>query len=360
MNRVERLQNSGRKKTQLLAQLLQEDILNGVYIKGQKLPSYDDFGSMYEVNRLTARKAIKELEDQGLVHSIAAKGTYVGSAPKADEKQQNPTKMIGIVSELVHFQDMGYHHMDLFNALQKNLMEHQYQLTPIRLGEQQLSEALSQCDGFIVIGPMSLKNTQKLQTMSPMIHIDPQRSTLATAISADYEKAGMLAAHHLFEKGHEKIAVIHGNQSCSKKMWQGFEESCPDSKKLSIESFYGDYTAPTARKITESLIVDQKIKAHREAITAIFCMNDEMAAGAIQALSRYNYNIPEDISVLGFDNSSIAPLLDPPLETIGISIQDMGKRAIDQLMSLLNNQPIDNSMIMITPKLIPRESVAKL
>jgi DNA-binding LacI/PurR family transcriptional regulator len=348
--RAEQLAKGGRKKAQILAEFIKQDIEAGIFKRDEKLPSYDDLGLAFSINRLTVRKAIKVLEEQNVVHSISAKGTYAGPGPKP-QRPKELQNSIGLYSELVNFDNMGYHHLELISALSKELMEEQFQMNFIHqtLNEDLNIDDLKRYAGVMAIGPLSPESAKAFLDLDAFVHIDPQVESKSVCVSADYFQGGQLAAEHLLEKGHRNIALIHGNQACCEEIFQGFQKACSNTK-TEIHSYQGDYTAPSAQECVENVLKEQ---AHA---TAIFCMNDEMAAGAIQCLSKHGYQIPKDFSVVGFDNSAVATLLDPPLQTIGVPTGHMAQAAVESLEKQIKPSGKYIASATILTSMVQRES----
>jgi LacI family transcriptional regulator len=92
--------------------------------------------------------------------------------------------------------------------------------------------------------------------------------------------------------------------------------------------------------------------------SALFCMNDMMAYGCIKALQKNNYNIPLDVSVVGFDDLPSSVMSDPPLTTIRVSSHQIGRRAVERLSERISN-PNEGlpENIMVPNKLVIRQSV---
>jgi len=88
--------------------------------------------------------------------------------------------------------------------------------------------------------------------------------------------------------------------------------------------------------------------------TAIFCYNDMTAIGALSALKHRGLRVPEDVSLVGFDDIPFAAYVDPPLTTIHQPKDEMGRLAMRMLLDLLDGKPVTN--VMVPGKLIERES----
>jgi LacI family transcriptional regulator len=88
--------------------------------------------------------------------------------------------------------------------------------------------------------------------------------------------------------------------------------------------------------------------------TAIFCANDQMAAGCYEALRRLELDIPADVSVIGYDNQPVSRILDPPLTTLDLPHAEMGRWAAEQLLGTM----VAAKTVRLECRLIERQSVA--
>ena len=90
-------------------------------------------------------------------------------------------------------------------------------------------------------------------------------------------------------------------------------------------------------------------------MTALFCANDEMAIGAIKGLIDLGMHVPDDISIIGFDNIDIAGIYAPSLTTISQPFREKGKSAMRVILSLINREPVSENLVH-DHELIVRES----
>ncbi|MBF0197226.1 MAG: GntR family transcriptional regulator [Planctomycetes bacterium] len=361
-DRIIELNSSARGKAKLLAGMLKEDILNQTLKKGDKIPSYDELSKVYGINRLTARKALKELEKSKLIYSIPAKGTYVGSPKVSREpKAQARNKTIGIISTLFSFEDLGYHHLDLIGALRQQASQLKYHIQLLSLSnsgpDSKEWQDFSDYDlfGLLVIGPMEDEQMSFLASHFSMIHIDSQRTiNRVSCINIDNIQGGYLAGDLLIQKGHRDIAIIEGGQQCSADRITGFKRAIDASGvKVELQIYHGNFKSYTGYACAEEVLNNQK------GASAIFCLNDEMAAGAIQKLTQSGVSIPKEVAVVGYDNSRIASLIEPSLTTIGISTLNMARAAIESLaLSVETSDPM-TSNTLVNPVLIERNSTRK-
>jgi LacI family transcriptional regulator len=94
--------------------------------------------------------------------------------------------------------------------------------------------------------------------------------------------------------------------------------------------------------------------------TAIIAMNDLMAAGAIQAIKEMRLQVPDDISVIGFDNRELSGYHSPKLTTMSLPLEDMGKMAVNILHQIKLNQKVVQKKYLLDCHLVKRESVYSL
>ncbi|WP_430419547.1 LacI family DNA-binding transcriptional regulator [Phenylobacterium sp.] len=164
---------------------------------------------------------------------------------------------------------------------------------------------------------------------------------------------GREAAAHLAELGHTKIAFLSGPPTfrSSHERRSGFEEAL-NERGLSLAKSYvaeGAYTYDSGVECGRALLQ----MADRP--TAIFAGNDEMAAGVLQAARQLGVRVPEDVSVVGFDDFQIASRLWPTLTTVRTPTREIGRLAVERLMGREDDTRDPKSRL---PSLVVRESTA--
>jgi LacI family transcriptional regulator len=125
-----------------------------------------------------------------------------------------------------------------------------------------------------------------------------------------------------------------------------------EQHNLAVRTYHGNFTEISGHEIAQAMI------AAGELPDAVFCANDQMAIGFIQAMQAHNLRAPDDIAVVGFDDILIARYMHPTLSTVGTSRFTWGSQAATQLIAFLDaGQPFEASRI--PTKLIQRESSAR-
>jgi LacI family transcriptional regulator len=178
-------------------------------------------------------------------------------------------------------------------------------------------------------------------------------------IVLDHERAAELALKHLVQLGHRKIAFIKGQEFSSDTAvrWNAIAEvarrlGLPISPKLTVQ-LEGDSPSPQlGYKVTKKLL------ATHEPFTAIFAFNDISAMGAIRALRESGMRVPEEVSVVGFDDIQSAAYQNPGLTTVRQPLHKMGRTAAETVLRRISHRAGDANVKQITvePELIVRES----
>ncbi len=180
-------------------------------------------------------------------------------------------------------------------------------------------------------------------------------SALTHSVAVDNVQGAQLATNHLISQGHRRIAYLGGpaDHLTNRDRLAGYrlalaKADIPFDPQL-VQ--HGNGRAESGEHVVPLL--------SREAPpTAVFCYNDWTAIGALYALKRRGLRVPDDLSVIGFDNIEFALYVDPPLTTIHQPKVEMGRRAMTMLIQLLNGQDVEN--YMAPGELVLRESTQTL
>ena len=210
-------------------------------------------------------------------------------------------------------------------------------------------------DGAITIAlPNALvKEVEKSFIGTTIVIVDAEPGKKFDAVNLDNELGGVLATQHLIELGHTEIVHITGpvNGYEGTMRRKGYE-SAMQASKLKPDVIEGDWSLSTGYEI------GNKILSRKKYPSAVFTANDQLALGLIKALREAKVRIPEDISIVGFDNIPEAAYFSPSLTTISQNFDQLGNLAINRMLSQLKS-PGTRETLMITPELILRESTQK-
>lgn len=174
-------------------------------------------------------------------------------------------------------------------------------------------------------------------------------------VCGDDELGGYLATRHLLERGHRVIGHIGGPQSTSTaaSRLRGYKRALQEYGIRYTPSLvrYGQFDPASAQKGAEQLL------SRSQRPTAIFAINDLSALGVMAAARRLGLRVPDDVAVVGYNDSEMAALLPIPLSSVQVPLQQMGRLAVDMLIDRINGVEVEP--VRLTPRLIVRESSAR-
>ncbi len=256
----------------------------------------------------------------------------------------------------------------LIENINKCMLLHNYKMNILYLERQMTDEkmrqqlTLSQCKGFIVYAvEMSAGDLELFHGLEqPCVFLDNLFPAEAVdTVSIDNCLGVHQAVGHLYEMGHRKLGYIR-----SKVKIQSFEErfdafaKALNKKGLALSEEHiidvGYLESETTRDVMDYL------KYAKDLPSAFFADNDLLACHAVQGLKGMGYRVPEEVSVIGFDNRPICSFTDPPVTTVEIPREDMGLAAVERLIDRLEGNSGPSYKTLIGTKLIQRESVKGL
>jgi DNA-binding LacI/PurR family transcriptional regulator len=216
-------------------------------------------------------------------------------------------------------------------------------------------------DGIFLYAPKLQIPDDELLEMShgiPIVRRDYALDSKLTWVGYDQVHATRLAVQHLIDQGHERIAEITGslefiNPRLRHDTWldlltsQGLEPG---------PGYAGDYSTFARAMQTGYEAVCEFLK-RGEAFTAIMAVNDHAAMGALSALHEHGLRVPEDVSIISFDDDAIAAYLIPPLTTVRFDFDMQNKLASQFLIEQINDPDYRHHQHVLIPDLIIRQSV---
>lgn len=184
-----------------------------------------------------------------------------------------------------------------------------------------------------------------------------QRDWRIDAVLVDYFLGGHQAVTHLVQLGHKRLAIMTGNRSHAgnKFCYEAFCQVIAENKLALHEEWLIE---------TDSTLEDGRQKAleilsSSDRPTALFASCDSLAIGVYQAAKTMGLRIPEDLSVVGFNNTILASVVDPPLTTIAQPIQEMSRKVMELLMREMEGEKLIKKRVFLAPELIVRSSTKK-
>lgn len=212
-------------------------------------------------------------------------------------------------------------------------------------------------DGIILISPKISTNYLKIldERNIPVVLVDnvsPDRDV--DVIKVDNYFGGKVATEHLVSLGHKKIACITGpfTENPSYDRVRGYKDILI-GHGIGVEEdliLAGNFDAASGVRCADVLL------EKKERPTAIFACNDLMAMGVFQSAATHNLRVPEDISVIGFDDIRLAKYLNPPLTTITQPLREIGEQALNCMVEIIKNPKKVCRTITLNVRLEERQS----
>ncbi|WP_346243228.1 LacI family DNA-binding transcriptional regulator [Shouchella clausii] len=301
------------------------------------------------ISEVTRNKVLEVIKRHHYVPNSAAKnlrqqssktaGLVVSSFPDSFV-----TEMIFAIEERA--KEMGY------NLLLVNTNEdREYEEKTINLLHSK------QVDG-IILSPTS-GDIQYLQNYTednfPIVMLNRYESTIKNIprVTGDNFQLGYDATMHLLQHGHQKIGFIYSypNVSTTDDRLRGYQEALKQYNIPYQEEFFVQGYA----KVKGGSDAVQNLLTKDNQISAFFVQNDLMTIGAISKIKELKLRIPEDIALIGFGDFSSSHIIDPPITTILLPPETIGKTAFDMLLNKINN-PNYMKHIELPPSMVVRKS----
>lgn len=213
----------------------------------------------------------------------------------------------------------------------------------------------------IIIAPSDTENRDISifnKVISPFVVVDREIKELdVDLVIINNKKGSYSAVNYLIDNGHKKIVVLTGpkHTKTAQNRFIGWKKAMEENNLFREEfSFWGNFSIDSGyemmKKVFDSLgLVD-----------AVFACNDLIALGAMQAIEEKKYKIPDDISIVGFDDIYLSRFLKPPLTTVKQPICEMGKMAAEILLDRINGSKSSSpKKVVVEGKLIIRDSVGR-
>lgn len=352
---------SPKQLNEQLTALLRDELTH--YSTGDKFLTERQLCEKYKVSRPIVRLSISHLIQDGLLESLPPKGTFVKNPtlPKA----KSDSYRIGVVCPI----SSSYPHIDAIKGIQNvlNTTPHEMMVIDNSTIHTPSSEIISETigkrkdiDGFIWISTFltELKANSHLNDMARNLVLinDRVKSGGISTIIADYEEAEYQLTMRLIEQGHKNIAYIGGPQHrlSAQQRLTGFTKAIQDGDISMNNDIIIPFTDLNSRDAANEIILPM-LKQFKS-IDSIILYNDFYAHQALEILKQMGRKIPEEISVVGFDDLSIANECVPSLTTSRIPYQELGELAIQTLLNQMSLTTKPGVKQYLSCPIIERES----
>ena len=360
------------------AEVLAARIRQKNYSVGSFIPSERDLSREFKVARLTVRKSLSELTQRGLLESVPGAGNRV----VAPEKMSARAPAIRCVTvRNVRPVSLSPFYADIFSGIEQETARSGCQLVFSAFEKTELWDG----NGKSRTADVRARAARLLKEggFNGVIFIDgvPDEFVLAvhkhgvplvladksmthpgiSSVMPDNVSGARDAARYLLGLGHRRIAFLAAAEDpVVDARYQGFLEAHGETgarfdPKLVI---HGGYEIGPAHDAMRKFLAGRKLQSLP---TAVFAVNDEAAIGVMKALQAHGVKVPDDVSVIGFDDITWASHTEPPLTTIRIQREEMGRLAANLLVRQIEAGPgkaVATKLLMQT-ELVVRKSCAK-
>lgn len=353
-------------KYRMIADSLRASVLAGEYKTGSRLPSETELVRRFGVSRMTIVKAVKELQQMGLVTRRVGSGTYVSALTNQSSRlfgllipELGQTEIFEPICQgMASYQGVNRHSLLWGNAVGE---EHPKEQAAEELCQQYITQKVS----GVFFAPLELtpvKDEVNRRIVAafdkagiPVILLDrcveqyPKRSQY-DLVGIDNRRAGYAATVHLVQAGAKRIAFLGKQYSASTvdARIAGYREA------LIAAGMLGQQDLVTRGDPGDIALIRKVLDTHTP--DAFVCANDHTAANLMQSLSRLGQRVPEDIRIVGVDDVKYANLLSIPLTTMHQPCVEIGRVAMSTMLSRLENPDFPARDILLSCRLVVRQS----
>ena len=344
---------------------LKKKIVSKELVPGSKLPYERELCDQYGVKRVTIRKSLEMLAQEGLITKHMGLGSFVAgeSAPVA---VVNPDSAATILFIMRRNENDIYHNTSscntrLYFEMEQICRRNGYLLSYVGLDEHGSVLDIARehpVSGVFLVSSYNEDTIRELMRMKMPAVLLNHRDAKMLSVMPDNLQVLSLVVGYLSEMKHRRIAYVDGMpDSCNAlERWEAFRFAMMEHG-LEVDPrlyFVGNWTFEVGRAAARELLK----QAHLP--TAVFAASDMMAAGVMEELRGAGLRIPEDISVVGYDNLDIDVLLSPPLSSATVDFKHMCEVAFEHLKMVMDkgDREMDHYVIRMPASLIRRDSVA--
>ncbi len=354
------LKQSDNTPYKILFAQLREQIKSG-HIQG-KLPSIAELTRSYEVSHNTVKKVFDLLKEQKYVYGHQGKGVYVNDLMKNSPAFQ---KHIVLYLHIETYKNPMYLH---FISILRRLLEKEQSIVHFINSHRQIEPIIDNTDVLLIIGLIEQDEAAELKKLIPhdkIIQMNECNDDFK-CVTTDNFAGGCIAAEYLHKQGHKNIGLISrylGDNCFFRERGRGFYEYTrqhPDMKVFEYNAALGYTLSSSSLETVGRQVTELLFSEHRD-ITAIFSFTDTLAMGIMSYCIDKGIKIPDDISIIGFDNRDFSSMLTPPLTTIQENIKELAVSTVKLIYSTVKKQHHSGTgEFKVAPFLVERKSVKRI
>ncbi|MFG1706035.1 LacI family DNA-binding transcriptional regulator [Nonomuraea sp. M3C6] len=210
-------------------------------------------------------------------------------------------------------------------------------------------------DGVVVVAPQrsAARALENLPSGLPAVAVEGTHRANVPVVCIDQIEGAKLATRHLLEQGHETVWHVSGPSDWleAEGRLEGWRAALEEAGRPVPEPLAGDWSPRAGYEAGRSL-------AAMDGVTAVFTANDQMALGVLRALSEEGVRVPDQISVVGFDDIPESEFFSPPLTTVRQDFAVVGRHCIEVLLRQIDAGPTVYERLVVPPSFVVRSSSA--
>lgn len=308
----------------------------------------NDHPSVAEATRERVLHAIKELDyrPNRAARSLATRRSNTIGIVGFDTRYYGPSQMLVNIESVLKREGYGL----AFTSIDDGT---------VAAVERASSEISNQdLDGIVMIAPLAGADVESISDLfgdTPFVMIDVTPGESVHSVAIDQAHGVHLAVKHLLDLGHRHVCEISGplRWNDARERHETFRSSLEAAGIEPGPSIESDWSA------AGGFAAARRLLAKRAPCTALVVGNDQMALGAIRALRDAGLRVPEDVSVVGFDDIPEAAYFDPPLTTVRQDFEALGQQCVEYLTTLIKAPQTPRHQRMLYPTFVARSSTAK-
>lgn len=338
-------------KYRQVTEWIQNRIASGELNRGDQIESENDISRTFGISRQTVRHALGLLEQQGVLTRVQGSGTYVSDEKAVEEEKKELSHTVTIITTYVDNYIFPRILRPMVERLEKDGYSARIMFTGNRIEtERKLLERFLEegnRDPLIAEPVMSglpnpnLKYYRRLMSRGiPILFFNSFYEGLNIPhISMNDVQAGKTATEYLIQKGHTRIAgVFKTDDGQGRRRYLGYLKALGHA---GIELDESRICWIDTLEMKDFSRIVEKVKNRLRGCTACVCYNDEIAHELTRRMLQNGKKIPEDLSVVGIDNSDLARLNAVPLTSVGHPMEALGTRAAETILQLIKNPNSD-------------------
>ena len=309
------------------------------------------------ISEATRQKVSKAIADLGYVANSAARSLRGGK-----------TNVVGLVIQDLsnqYFAEIVHGASEAIRSGGFDLMLYTSSNDPVKERERVVTLSSGLSDGLLIVAPHGSRSSLDLAERSrvPVVLINYWNpSTQLARVNADNYLGARQATEYLLELGHRRIGFITGrpDHSSAPERPDGFERFRAFQDALEQEGVLLDrrLVVPGGLHQPQGRAAGHELLEVPDPPTAIFAANDFCAFGVIEAVRERGLRVPDDVSVIGFDDVPMASQVHPPLTTVRHPLHDLGQTAVQRLIQLIRGHTLEHPEVVLPSSLMIRGSSA--